>query len=151
VTTHPEAARSLAESVARLRALTAQINQQVERDLGLTVPQVQALDAVAAGAQKVGAVAQRAGAHVSSASRAVDQLVRAGLVSRINDPHDRRAVALALTPAGRERLERLAEVRIHHLSECLAGFAESEALTFAALFDRFAAGVERSLLSAEPG
>jgi DNA-binding MarR family transcriptional regulator len=37
-------------------------------------------------------------------SRAIDALVRAGLVERTQDPHNRRRLALRLTQAGRERL-----------------------------------------------
>ena|SRR5579872_282661 len=38
-------------------------------------------------------------------SRAIDALVRAGLVERTQDPNNRRRLALRLTQAGRERLE----------------------------------------------
>jgi DNA-binding MarR family transcriptional regulator len=37
-------------------------------------------------------------------SRSVDSLVRAGLVERMQDPDNRRRLALRLTPAGKERL-----------------------------------------------
>jgi len=37
-------------------------------------------------------------------SRSVETLVRAGLVERTQDPHNRRRLALRLTPEGRERL-----------------------------------------------
>ena len=39
-------------------------------------------------------------------SRAIDALVRAGLVERTQDPNNRRRLALRLTDAGRERLNR---------------------------------------------
>jgi DNA-binding MarR family transcriptional regulator len=40
-----------------------------------------------------------------AASQLVDRLVQHGLVERTEDPHDRRAKQLALTPKGRELIE----------------------------------------------
>jgi DNA-binding MarR family transcriptional regulator len=40
-----------------------------------------------------------------AASQLVDRLVQHGLVERTEDPHDRRAKVLALTPKGRELIE----------------------------------------------
>jgi len=45
-----------------------------------------------------------------AAAQVVDELVRAGLVARGQDPHDRRRYALDLTEPGRERLARVREV-----------------------------------------
>lgn len=45
-----------------------------------------------------------------SPSRIVDRLVAAGLVSRTAGERDRRQVSLTLTPAGREKAQRVAEV-----------------------------------------
>ncbi|MCC9312182.1 MarR family transcriptional regulator [Kitasatospora sp. RB6PN24] len=46
-----------------------------------------------------------------SATTVVDALEQAGLVERVPDPADRRAVGLVLTVAGRAAVERLAQVR----------------------------------------
>jgi DNA-binding MarR family transcriptional regulator len=58
-------------------------------------------------------------------SRAVDNLVRTGLVARTQDPDNRRRIALRLTDAGRERLEsRL--TRNSNLQRKLERLAQSE-------------------------
>ncbi len=51
------------------------------------------------------AVAQASGLESPSLVRLLDQLCRSGLVCRCEDPSDRRAKALSLTPRGRELAE----------------------------------------------
>jgi DNA-binding MarR family transcriptional regulator len=51
-------------------------------------------------------VAARVKRGAPAVSRAVDALVRAGLVDRQPDPGNRRRLALRLTPEGREHLDR---------------------------------------------
>jgi DNA-binding MarR family transcriptional regulator len=50
-------------------------------------------------------VAKSVGRGAPAVSRSVDSLVRAGLVERMQDPNNRRRLALRLTEAGRERLQ----------------------------------------------
>jgi DNA-binding MarR family transcriptional regulator len=57
-------------------------------------------------------LAPQMGLSVAAAGRAVDGLVRHGLVSRTEDVHDRRIKRLAPTPAGHAALERIAEARL---------------------------------------
>ena len=52
-------------------------------------------------------VAGAVGRGAPAASRAVDALVRAGLVERTQDPDNRRRLALRLTSQGREELTNL--------------------------------------------
>ena len=52
----------------------------------------------------LGAVAQAAGRGAPATSRAVDTLVRSGLVDRMADPDNRRRLALRLTEEGRALL-----------------------------------------------
>jgi DNA-binding MarR family transcriptional regulator len=49
-------------------------------------------------------IANAVGRGAPAISRAVDSLVRAGLVQRTQDPDNRRRLALRLTEAGREEL-----------------------------------------------
>jgi DNA-binding MarR family transcriptional regulator len=49
-------------------------------------------------------VAKAVGRGAPAVSRSVDTLVRAGLVERMQDPNNRRRLALRLTKEGRERL-----------------------------------------------
>lgn len=65
------------------------------------------------GPLRLNALAERIGTSTATASRAVDALVHLGLVGRVPDPQDRRAVQLDLSPDGRvlvdERKARAAE------------------------------------------
>lgn len=49
-------------------------------------------------------VAKSIGRGAPAVSRSVDALVRSGLVERMQDPNNRRRLALRLTQSGRERL-----------------------------------------------
>jgi len=49
-------------------------------------------------------VAKSVGRGAPAVSRSVDSLVRSGLVERMQDPNNRRRLALRLTTAGRDRL-----------------------------------------------
>jgi DNA-binding MarR family transcriptional regulator len=57
------------------------------------------------GPMRLNDLAARMGVSAPTASRSVDALVELGLVERAPDPHDRRAVRIDLTAAGRELLE----------------------------------------------
>jgi DNA-binding MarR family transcriptional regulator len=50
-------------------------------------------------------IGERMDISAPAASQMVDRLVQHGLVERTEDPHDRRAKMLALTPKGRELIE----------------------------------------------
>lgn len=79
---------------------------------GLSVAQCYTLDAIGSqGPLTLNDVAEALYITASTASRAVDDLVRKGLVERCQDPADRRAVCLSLTPQGQALFEALR----HHL------------------------------------
>ncbi|MGW0212506.1 MarR family winged helix-turn-helix transcriptional regulator, partial [Streptomyces sp. NPDC003233] len=58
-------------------------------------------------ALRPGELAQRLGVEASHVTRTVQQLQRAGYVTRVPDPVDRRAQRIQLTDAGRRDLRRL--------------------------------------------
>lgn len=68
-------------------------------------------------------VAAAVGRGAPAVSRAVDALVRAGLVERTQDPDNRRRLALRLTAQGREELENVPkagsglELRLERLAQ----------------------------------
>src|SRR5574338_588243 len=51
-------------------------------------------------------VAEATGRGAPAVSRSVDALVRMGLIDRVADPNNRRRLAMRLTQAGRDLLER---------------------------------------------
>lgn len=82
------------------------------RDVGLTVPQMVCLRAIAelegsAGGVTVANVSHRVQLSPATVSRVVDRLVHAGLVTRERSIVDRRKVSMALTAAGLERVQTL--------------------------------------------
>lgn len=79
----------------------------------------------------------------STATRAVDRLVDAGLADRRRDADDARAVVVALTPAGRRRHEAVVERRRSAMDRILTGFDEGERAVLAELLERLIEGVDR--------
>lgn len=93
------------------------------QNLPLTMPQVRALGLIAS----VGPVgpsgrelAALLGVGPSAITPLVDRLVEHGLVTRQEDPLDRRILRMRATPKGMEMLERLANVRREVLAEIVA-------------------------------
>lgn len=87
----------------------------------VTVSQLRVLMLVA-GRQGVNVadVAAELGVHRSNATRVVDRLVRAGLLTRVPDPGDRRRLVVALTGDGRRLV---ADVDEHRRTEIAAVLA----------------------------
>src|SRR3954451_8408160 len=67
-------------------------------------------------------VAERLGISLPAASRAVDPLVRRGLVVRREDDLDRRIKRVSTTPEGDALIQRLMSARVTALTELLSGF-----------------------------
>ena len=98
----PHARRLVLEIESLARQLTAG-----DDVVPATTSQKVALTAVAdSGPLRLGALAERMGTTDATASRTVDGLVGLGLVERVEDTGDRRAVRIAVTPAGRKLVDR---------------------------------------------
>ena len=77
-------------------------------DLQLTLPQLRVVFLVAHGkASSVTQIAQHLGIGEPTASHLIDKLVKAHLVSRVEDPEDRRRTQMRLTPAGEQLINNL--------------------------------------------
>jgi DNA-binding MarR family transcriptional regulator len=101
----------------------------------LTPTQTLALADVADhGPLRLGSLAQLMGTTDATATRTVDSLEALGLVERVRDPDDGRAVQIDVTPTGRRsacgRRARLAQA----LHAGLAGVSEEDRQRFIALF-----------------
>ena len=83
-----------------------------------------------------GELAQRLGVEASHVTRTVQQLQRAGYVTRVPDPDDRRAQRIQLTDAGREAVERVREAGARGMQLALADWQPEELRQLAALFHR---------------
>jgi DNA-binding MarR family transcriptional regulator len=70
--------------------------------------------------RSIKAIADLHGLSLPATSRAIDALLKRGLVTRTEDPGDRRIKQIALTGAGREITRRLFELRIAGIQEFVA-------------------------------
>jgi DNA-binding MarR family transcriptional regulator len=66
------------------------------------------------------------GLSPAASSRAVDQLVRRGLIERVESPDDRRSRLLTLTEAGADVLRQVTEARLHGLEAFVLTLPEAE-------------------------
>ncbi|WP_441290746.1 MarR family winged helix-turn-helix transcriptional regulator [Sorangium sp. KYC3313] len=83
-----------------------------------SVAQVAALHLVDQdGPVRVTALATSLGLSASAGSRLADGLVQRGLLARQEDPEDRRAKTLALTPLGRRFVDRASVERVRMIME----------------------------------
>lgn len=88
----------------------------------VTLTQYRSLVVLASrGPQSVAALAHELAVTPSTASRLCDRLVRKRLVRRREDPRDRRAVRLALTPEGRALVDAVTERRRTEIADLLEG------------------------------
>jgi DNA-binding MarR family transcriptional regulator len=117
---------SLAADVERIVALYRRASRALRAAdpadwaAGLTMPQLRVLFFLGrAGPASVSEVAAGVGVSQPSATETLDKLVKAGLVQRTPDSCDRRVVRAALTPAGREMVDRPWETRRAVLASAL--------------------------------
>ena len=78
---------------------------------------------------------------LSTISRQVRDLVAAGLVAKVRDPADGRAVLLSLTPEGAAVLESVSEARRRVLAEAIADWSDEERGALATALLRLGAGL----------
>src|ERR1044072_3035436 len=131
--TAPETSAEAQETAARLSALLRHVflyargNQlRVIEESGLSMTQCKALLELgglgeAADPRQVSDLAETFGVSVPSMSRAVDALVKKKLVTRLEDPDDRRVRRVAITAKGKQFVDTLLVVR----QAGLESFAES--------------------------
>jgi DNA-binding MarR family transcriptional regulator len=85
---------------------------------------------------RVSEVAQRSGVDISTASRQIVELERAGVVRRLPDVDDGRASILELTGLGRRHLKKITTARQAMLAEILHDFSDEEVGHLARLLGR---------------
>ncbi len=75
---------------------------------------------------------------LSTVSRHIRTLERDGYVARADDPADRRACRLEVTPQGRAALARMRERRVADIAHAVADWSPRDRRTLADLLDRLA-------------
>jgi DNA-binding MarR family transcriptional regulator len=90
----------------------------------------------------------RLGVSPPTASRAVDALVDLGLLERVPDPADRRAVRISLTRSGRESVETRKARVLRAVRPAVAELATGDQEQLIALLDELDEALARDLSSA---
>jgi DNA-binding MarR family transcriptional regulator len=99
---------------------------EVER-LELSITQCKVLNMLGeTGAPSLRELSDQLGLSLPGTSRAIDGLVRRGMVKRTSDPDDRRLKRLALTAKGRKVIEGLLEMRLAGLRAFIDGLEDDE-------------------------
>lgn len=136
----PEAQRGDAEIVLTAsRALLGIVAQSVAPALEVvSLPQFRVLVLLSSqGPTRVGALADRLGANVSTFSRSVDRMVAGGWVVRAENPESRREVLLDLTDDGRWLVESVTVRRRRGIQGVLDRMSDDERAQLAAALDAF--------------
>ena len=125
---------------------------QVAGELELTLSQLRALFLLAYGdhAPALSELAHDVGLSVAATGRAIDSLVRAGLVSRREDDADRRVKRLALTDDGEEMLARIGAARREGLRQFAAALDDDARAQFARALSLIPAGLDCGPLPTSP-
>lgn len=105
------------------------------------------------GPMGVKALADGMGIDSSTVTRQVAPLVESGLVDRTSHPDDGRAVVLALSPRGTQRLEEVRLSRRELMALVTQEWSEHEREMFCQLLDRFNVALSdyHATISARPG
>jgi DNA-binding MarR family transcriptional regulator len=102
----PDAARQILEALSLVTREVARASGGPDEGPPMTSTQRLALFETATGGPlRLSDLAQRMGITAPTASRAVDGLVELGLLERVPDPGDRRAVQIDVTKPGRKIIE----------------------------------------------
>jgi len=130
----------VAEIIDNLRRVFQVVNEQskkVERETGLTGPQLWAIKVIAEHAPiKISALARRMYLHPATIVGIVDRLEKRGLVERERCSRDRRVVHVGLTEAGKQVVATSPEVAQGLLVRGLEVLPDSELSTIASGFER---------------
>jgi DNA-binding MarR family transcriptional regulator len=116
VTADVPAEAELADAVARASKRMRRGTFHRLSPYGITPSQGRALDVLARGSHcggmiRLNQLAERLHIAPRSVTTVVDALEAAGLVARVQDPEDRRAILLRLTEAGDDVVEQIGRVR----------------------------------------
>jgi DNA-binding MarR family transcriptional regulator len=124
--------KQLADQIARflmsaMKSSQAQIFQVVE-ELELSMTQLKILHILDGADRELtpSELAQFVGLSPAATGRAVDALVRGGIVSRRDDESDRRVKRLMLTPSGTAAVTRIAEARVEALAQVVSKLEPSQ-------------------------
>src|SRR5574340_397201 len=106
--------------------IRAHIRAEAEGQMGISVEQFHVLRYVRHGVGSVSELAEAKNISRPAISQAVEALVKKGLLRRKQSTQDRRCVALELTPAGSQLLERVFAETRDWMRKRMQGISEQE-------------------------
>jgi DNA-binding MarR family transcriptional regulator len=110
----------------------------------VTLPQFRTLVALEShGVTNLNRLARVLDVNASSAVRMIDRLLAAGLVTRKENPRNRRQVLLEVTPAGAEIVRRVVARRRREITRIVAAIPETLRDDLVAALTEFSAAAER--------
>lgn len=109
----------------------AHIRQVAAENFGITVEQFHVLRHIRKGLGSASELAEAKQISRAAVSQAVEALVQKGLVSRAQDPQDRRHVRLSLTAEGENLLGSIFQNTRQWMAQVLAPLSEEELQTMA--------------------
>ena len=95
-------------------------------EIAVTMSQAKVLYLIAARGMRMSELAIRLGVSISTTSGLVDRLVDHGLLTRHDDPADRRQVVVTITPTGSAHLARFRELNAAQMRRLLARLGDPE-------------------------
>ena len=106
----------------------AQIRSRLRQAFGITLPRFDLMAQLERNplGLKMNELSQRLMVSGGNVTGLTDQLEKEGLVTRADDPSDRRAYTVKLTPAGRALFARMAAVHEQWVIELFSGLTSSE-------------------------
>jgi DNA-binding MarR family transcriptional regulator len=119
--------------------------------VGLTKEEFKVLIALHPGPFSHGELSRQLEVSTGAMTNRLDKLERAGLVSRSQDPHDRRGVRLTLTDAGRRRLDAYIDRGAHRERELLEGLSAADRRRLNTLLSRLIDSLRAELGDAAGG
>ncbi|PWT74046.1 MAG: MarR family transcriptional regulator [Proteobacteria bacterium] len=108
--------------------IEAEIRGRLRTSFGITLPRFDLMAQLerSPGGLKMNELSQRLMVSGGNITGLTDQLEKEGLVTRSDDPDDRRAYTVKLTPAGRALFARMAAMHEQWVIELFAGLTSSE-------------------------
>ncbi|MFZ2487859.1 MAG: MarR family transcriptional regulator [Anaerolineae bacterium] len=114
------------------------------RNSGLSLPQITMLHRLyAQGHCGVSDVADHLEVSNAAASQMIERLVQQGLVTRAEDPHDRRAKQVMLTAAGRQLMDDSIKARVQWMTRLSATLTPQDQAAIVAALPALTSAVEQ--------
>lgn len=125
---HTQALRLWLRMLACANLIEGQVRSRLRHQFDITLPRFDLMSQLERTPEglKMGELSRRMMVTGGNVTGITDQLVSEGLVLRQDNPHDRRAYIVKLTPEGRKAFKKMAEAHEKWIGELFDGMAEKE-------------------------